>query len=191
MLRDGATLAGMKALTISDRDEMILALQDEIRRSEESRYDHRLHGVLLVAHGLSCREVAGVLGDSPRTVAYWVHRFEAKGFAGLVEGERCGRPRRLQEPDLKRVEAALRQTPAEAGVEGGGVWDGKTLSTFVRGQLGVELKVRQCQRLFRQLGFRLRKPGPLIVHADPAEQAAYKKTPPTGRRSRRGPVGHG
>jgi hypothetical protein len=31
MLRDGATLAGMKALTLSDRDEMILALQDEIR----------------------------------------------------------------------------------------------------------------------------------------------------------------
>jgi transposase len=37
--------------------------------------------------------------------------------------------------------------------------------------------VRQCQRLFRQMGFRLRKPRPLIAHADPAAQAAYKKTP--------------
>ena len=41
----------MKPLTISDKETMILALQDEIRRSEESRYDHRLHGVLLVAEG--------------------------------------------------------------------------------------------------------------------------------------------
>ncbi|HUZ06335.1 MAG TPA: transposase [Candidatus Paceibacterota bacterium] len=41
----------MKPLKISDAETMILALQDEIRRSDESRYDHRLHGVLLVAHG--------------------------------------------------------------------------------------------------------------------------------------------
>ncbi len=49
---------------------VVLALQDEIRRTEESRYDHRLHGLLLVAQGLSCREVARLLGDAPGTVAY-------------------------------------------------------------------------------------------------------------------------
>src|ERR1035438_2571022 len=37
----------MRALTIADSANIILGLQDEIRRSEESRYDHRLHGVLL------------------------------------------------------------------------------------------------------------------------------------------------
>jgi hypothetical protein len=34
----------MKPLTIPDKEEMILALQDEIRRSDQARYDHRLHG---------------------------------------------------------------------------------------------------------------------------------------------------
>ena len=34
----------MRALTIADSATIILGLQDEIRRSEESRYDHRLHG---------------------------------------------------------------------------------------------------------------------------------------------------
>ena len=38
----------MKKLQIQDAEVMRLALQDEIMRSEESRYDHRLHGVLLV-----------------------------------------------------------------------------------------------------------------------------------------------
>jgi transposase len=46
----------MKPLKISDAETMILALQDEIRRSDESRYDHRLHGVLLVAQ---CSRRAG------------------------------------------------------------------------------------------------------------------------------------
>jgi NAD(P)-dependent dehydrogenase (short-subunit alcohol dehydrogenase family) len=61
----------MKIVTIDGAENVILGLQDEIRRSEESRYDHRLHGVLLVAHGMNCCQVADILGDAPRTVAYW------------------------------------------------------------------------------------------------------------------------
>jgi len=174
----------MKQLKISDAETMILALQDEIRRSDESRYDHRLHGVLLVAQGISCREAAGVLGDAPRTVENWVHRFERSGFAGLTEGERPGRPSRLSQEQVAEMETALRQTPRAAGVEGGGVWDGKTLSRYLDQKFGVDLKARQCQRLFRQLGFRLRKPRPLIAQADPQAQATHKKTPRTGKKSR-------
>jgi len=173
----------MKPLRIGDAETMILALQDEIRRSDESRYDHRLHGVLLVAHGISCREAAGVLGDAPRTVENWVHRFEKSGFAGLTEAERPGRPSRLSPKQLAQVEVALRQSPLEAGVVGGGVWDGKTLSRYIDQKFGVELKARQCQRLFRQLGFRFRKPRPLIAQADPRAQTAHKKTPRTGKKS--------
>jgi len=65
----------MKALTISDNDSMTMALQDEIRRNEAARYDHRLHGVLLVAQGMTCPQVADYLGDSPHTVVNWVQRF--------------------------------------------------------------------------------------------------------------------
>jgi hypothetical protein len=56
----------MKIVTIDDAENVILGLQDEIRRSEESRYDHRLHGVLLVAYGMNCCQVADLLGDAPR-----------------------------------------------------------------------------------------------------------------------------
>jgi hypothetical protein len=40
---------------------------------------------------------------------------------------------------------------------------------------GIELGVRQRQRLFRQVGFRLRKPWPAIAQADPEEQKRHKK----------------
>src|SRR5260370_2472955 len=85
----------MKPLTIADAPTIILGLQDEIRRSEESRYDHRLHGVLLVAQGMTCPEVAHLLGDAPRSVEYWAGRFERAGLAGSSEGAPPGRPRRL------------------------------------------------------------------------------------------------
>jgi len=71
----------MRPLTITDSD-IILGLQDEIRRSEKSRYDHRLHGALLVA-GMRCPDVAKLLGDAPPTVLYWIKRFEQDGLAGF------------------------------------------------------------------------------------------------------------
>ena len=167
----------MKALAIANAEDMVLAIQDEIRRSEEARYDHRLHAMLLIAQGLSCRQTARLLGDAPRTVAYWARRFENEGFAGLVDDERPGRPPRLSSEQLKEVAAALRKDPAEYGLQG--LWDGKMLSTLIRGQWDISLGVRQCQRLFRQLGFRFRTPRPRIAHADPTKQLEYKKTAST------------
>ena len=173
----------MRPLQITDARNMILGLQDEIRRSEESRYDHRLHGVLLVAQGATCGEVSRLLGDAPRTVQYWVRRFEAKGLAGLTEGPRQGRPRRLSEAQLAEVDRALRQAPRDWGLTGT-LWDGKTLSAWIEQSFQVHRRVRQCQRLFRQRGFRLRKPRPLIAHADLERQKTHKKTPGVKPRSR-------
>ncbi len=164
----------MKQLTIADAPTIILGLQDEIRRSQESRYDHRLHGILLVAQGMSCIEVAHFLGDAPRTVQYWIRRFEAEGLAGIVEGDRTGRPTRLKPEQIQEVSRALRQPPAAAGLSGN-LWDGKTLSAFIVQRYKVRLGVRQCQRVFRQLNFRLRKPRPVIARADPTRQTEYKK----------------
>ena len=165
----------MKPLTIADAPTIVLGLQDEIRRSEESRYDHRLHGVLLVAQGMSCPQVSRLLGDSPRTVEYWVRRFEERGLAGLVEGERSGRPRRLNDKQLEEINSALRQPPESVGIPRG-LWDGKGVAAFIKKQYGVSLGIRQCQYMFKSFGFRRRKPRPLIARADPELQEAYKKT---------------
>lgn len=164
----------MRPLQIANSAAIILGLQDEIRRSEESRYDHRLHGVLLVAQGMTCPEVAHLLGDASRSVESWVGRFEKQGLAGLLEGERSGRRRRLSEKQMAAVDRILRRSPREAGLSGN-LWDGKTLSRWIEQNYPLTLGVRQCQRIFRQLGYRLRKPRPALAHANPALQKAHKK----------------
>jgi len=106
----------------------------------------------------------------------WVRQFIQRGLAGLAEAERPGRPPSLKEYQLSAIAGALRESPEIYGL-GTHLWDGKTLSAFIKERFRVELGVRQCQRLFRQLDFRLRKPRPLIAHADPEVQQLYKKTP--------------
>lgn len=174
----------MRKLEIDDAEIMQMAVQQEILRSEESRYDHRLHGVLLVCSGLSCYEVANLLGHSPRTVQAWVRRFDRKGFAGLQEGSRPGRPTTLDRKMRKKLERDLRGCPREFGYSQN-LWDGKLLSYHLDQCYGVHLGVRQCQRLFHQFGFRRRKPRPVIANADPAAQQTYKKTASSGVKRRR------
>lgn len=174
----------MRKLEISDAEVMQLAIRQEINRSEESRYDHRLHGLLLVASGRSCTEVGSLFGENATTVQRWVKRFEERGFAGLREGERSGRPRALDDRKWDRLERDLRKTPRELGLEAN-LWDGPILSEHLRRSYGIKLGVRQCQRLFRHMGFRLRKPRPEIAQADPLRVAAVKKTAAAGKTRRR------
>jgi len=131
--------------------------------------------MMLVAQGMTSPEVAKLLGDAARTVQCWVKRFEHEGLAGLVDKERPGRPSFLTEPQLEEINRVLRQTPRAHGL-GENLWDGKILSAFIEKRYRVQLGIRQCQRLFRPLGFRLRKPRPAIAHADPVLQKRQKKT---------------
>jgi hypothetical protein len=81
-----------------------------------------LHGVLLVAQGMSMPQVGRLLGDAPRTVEYWVHHFEQKGPTGLTEGERRGRPARLSAAQIQEVSRVLRGKPSDGGMRVN-LWD--------------------------------------------------------------------
>ncbi len=125
---------------------------------------------------MTCPDVALKLGDSVRVVEHWVKGFEDNGFSALSDKPRPGRPTRLTEKHLTKISGILRKQPKDVGLSGN-LWDGKTLSAWIHQQYRVQLKTRQCQRMFRYLGFRLRKPRPMIAQADPQLHQTHKKTP--------------
>jgi transposase len=65
---------------------------------------------------MTCPEVARLLGDAPRSVENSVHRFDQQGLVGLTEGERPGRPSRLDEKQVKEINRVLRAKPSDAGM---------------------------------------------------------------------------
>jgi transposase len=171
----------MRKLEIRDTEVMQIAIRQEIERSDESRYDHRLHGVLLVASSQTCTDVARLFGEDRRTIQRWVKKFETAGFDGLREGDHPGRPNRIDEKQLDAVAADLRKSPRDFGHEQN-LWDGKLLSEHLKKHYNIKLGVRQCQRMFSKLGFRLRKPRPQVAQSDPVKVEAFKKTPPSGKK---------
>ena len=170
----------MRKLEIANPDVMRIAIQQEIARSDESRYDHRLHGLLLVTGGQSCQQVADLFGEDRRTVQRWVNRFEIHGLEGMREGERPGRPATLDAKQWTTLGRDLRRNP-EAFGHVGHLWDGRLLAEHLRLRYGITLGIRQCQRIFGQMGFRLRKPRPQVAQSDPVKVAAFKKTAALGK----------
>jgi transposase len=163
----------MPKRSVRDPDSIVV-LVEEINRNEDSRFGHRLHCVLLFARGVNAKKVAGLFGDPPRTVQYWVSRFEELGVEGLRVAIRSGRPPRLSKGQATEIGLVLADPPEKAGM-GPGLWDGKLVAEYAKTRFGVELGVRQCQRLIRSLGYRLRKPRPVIASANPERQTAFKK----------------
>ena len=82
------------ALNILNREEMSFALQEEIRRSAEVRYDHR-YEVLLGGAGNMLSAAVRAIRRGPSDGGGGVHRFEQDGFAGLSDREREGQLLRL------------------------------------------------------------------------------------------------
>jgi len=74
----------MRKLEIADPELMRIAIQQEIARSDESRYDHWLHGLQLITGGQSCQQVADLFGERQRARALCVQGGQAEkdGRAG-------------------------------------------------------------------------------------------------------------
>jgi transposase len=135
---------------------VILAIHKEIHRSKESRYDHRLHALLLAAMGMRVTMAARFLGDAPRTIQHWIRLYETQGFPGIQEDERSGRPARLSPDNLEVIAEALSQSPEAVGLASP-KWDGKVLEEFIQNRFQIFLSIRQCQRLLRAFENRSRK----------------------------------
>jgi hypothetical protein len=70
----------MKKTILPSQRDILQSIHEEIQRSENSKYAHKLQALILVIQGKSCRQVLALVGDAPRSVAYWVQRFKESGF---------------------------------------------------------------------------------------------------------------
>ena len=100
---------------------------------------------------------------------------DEKGFEALRPQQRPGRPSKLTDKQLKEIDAAIQNDPKEYGFK---VWDGPSLSAHIKKQYAIDISVRQCQRLFRNLGYSHIRPQPYPSkgYEDTDERVAFKKT---------------
>lgn len=152
--------------------------------SDESKYLFRVFAVNMVLSGTPASQVGASAGYTKAAVTGWVKTVDEKGFEALRPQRRPGRPSKLSEQQLQEIDAVIQTDPKEQDLK---VWDGPSLSAYIKSQYGVDISIRQCQRLFRNLGYSLIRPQPYPSKGndDTEERIAFKK--PNRDRERRVP----
>lgn len=165
----------MNCRKIPDKDSIILAIQNALNHSEEAKYYHRLDLVMLAINGMPIKEIATLYNESPTTISYWTKKVIAQGVESLKSGEHTGRTSRLTVKQLNQLDQDLQKTPADFGYELN-LWDGLVLSKHLSDHYVINIQVRQCQRIMRQLGYTLQRPQTKPYGSNPKAQEAFKKT---------------
>jgi transposase len=140
----------MRKVDVFDKAFLQSICKKEFIRNSESRFLHRLHCVLLVAQGRSCYQVAGWFGEHPSTVGRWIRCFHEYGPEGLRDEQKTGRPRKVRDDQIKRLQSDISINPSELGYDSH-KWNGKLVKIHLEQYYGIELSVRQSQRLLSQL----------------------------------------
>jgi IS605 OrfB family transposase len=167
-----------------------LTLNELRRRAKKAKDPIEKDRFLAVYHakrGLTAKEIARIIPNTPRWVQETVRRYNLEGPEALKDKrhQNPGQKPKLTPEERMRVLEALQGPPPD-----GGLWTGPKLREWVERELGKRLSFYPIYRLLHEMGFALRVPRPRHRKADGEAQEAFKKTS-SPRSRRRGPRGGG
>ena len=150
--------------------------QQIVHSISDAKYRHKVEMVNLVLSGLTPSYLSSYCRDSKRTITLWVKIADEQGFEELKAKKPTGRLPKLTKEQKAEIRAILEEDDPKK--YGQNVWDGPSLSAYIKKTYAVKLSVRQCQRLFHSLGFSLVRPQtfPSKGEENEKERAEYKKT---------------
>lgn len=158
----------------TDRRLLQAQCQEVLASSETSRFHFKVFAVNMVLAGQKASDIGRMCGFSKMSVSSWVKTADEHGVDALRGKSHPGRPQRLNDLQRKDIDRALQSSPETCGFK---VWDGPSLSAYIKKTHGVKMCVRQCQRLLHALGYSLIRPQPFPSkgHEDTDRRKAHKK----------------
>ena len=149
--------------------------QHIVRTTTDQVFRHRCTIVNMVLSGTPATKVAESSKEAHSTISRWVRIVDEKGFEALRPKKRSGRPSRLTSEQEANIAVTIEvDDPNDYGYY---VWDGVSLSNFIKEKYNTVLGVRQCQRLLHKMNFSLIRPQPFPSkgNEDSIERQEFKK----------------
>ena len=167
----------MQKLTIHEPKKIERQINLFINNDLESKFVYRLCSLKMFINDSSCstEKLGDIMQASLRTIANWIHSINDTGHIDVLrDKEKPGRNSRLTDQQLLGIQDAIQQHPTALGLDAN-LWDGKSLSYFIKKKYRIPLQVRQCQRIFKKLGFTLKRGRTMVADGDPEKKLTFKK----------------
>ena len=125
-------------------------------RTAPARTVERARVVQAALDGKPVEEIAVHLGLARATVYLWLHRFEAKGLAGLEDAPRGGRPPTYTREQVGEIVATALTDPQTLDLPFKS-WTLDRLVTYLSEQQGITMKRSRLNEVLLTEGLRWRK----------------------------------
>jgi transposase len=171
----------MQRLIITNPKRIETQINQFLHNDPESKFIFRLCSLRMFMKDITqtTESLGKILNVSPRTISNWIKWINAEGNIDILrDAPKSGRSNTLSENEMEHLKEQIQKHPSACGLDSN-LWDGKTLSHYIKKQLGKQLQVRQCQRLFKKLGFSLKRGRTVVANGDPTKKKAFKKTSAT------------
>jgi putative transposase len=153
------------------------------RKTQDKTTFRRCQIVLKTAQGESRMQIAAALNCDVSTVSRALAAFREHGESGLLRKVSPGRPRKLTDEQVKRLDETVEQEPREMGKNHSN-WSSQTLT----GYLDLPVHPVTVQRYLKRLGWRWRRPRHRIASPDPRYTPKRRYLRKLERRARRGEI---
>lgn len=144
----------MKKLEINNSDIITAKAKKYLNKDAESRFMQRVQVIQYLAENKdqSCIDAGKLFNVSAKAVLKWIKKVNETGdLECLREKAGRGRKTKLTKEQLVQIEKAVRDNPEKVGMKSK-QWNGALLAEYINKKLGVELQIRQCQRMLLKLG---------------------------------------
>ena len=159
------------------RDCDAAELRKLARREHDGKVTSRLLAIAAVLEGANRTVAARQAGMDRQTLRDWVHRFNARGVAGLSNAPK-GRPKRRL-TDAREAEIRARVLKgSDAEIDGLVRWRCVDIQAWIAETYQVKLHVRSVGSLLHKLKLSHVSVRPLHPKGDAEAQADFKKTSP-------------
>ena len=145
--------------------------------SKKANQSRRLLSLAAVLDGMNRTEAARIGGMDRQTLRDWVHRFNARGPDGLLDGWSKGPEPRLSAAQRAEI-AELVDTGPDRAVHGVVRWRRIDLQRVILERFGAAYHERTVGKLLKRLGFSHISARPHHPRQDERTIEAFKKTGP-------------
>lgn len=149
--------------------------QDGRKIGPKALEEIRKRAVQRVQAGESPEDVIRTLGFSRGSIYNWLARYRSGGWHALRTGQRTGRKKKLDGPQIRWLYKTIRDKDPQQLKFEFALWTRAMIADLIKRQFGIKLSRTSVGRLLNQLGFTCQKPLYRAYQRDPEAVRQWKE----------------
>lgn len=155
-------------------DTSVEDLQRALNSVDRKTPAMRLIAAIAYKNGVTQSALADWFDVERKTIYNWLTRFEERDVESAIRDDhRTGRPRKLSDDQLDKLESILQHPPTDVGFDAP-AWTTALVQDFISERFDTEYSRPSCRRLLREAGLRYQTPRSAAADADADDPVALE-----------------